>query len=284
MARKIEHIYNALIAEKNSFSSLTELQPQVDDAQTLLSDINSSSKVADWRLWLWLVAFAHHLHEAFMDLFRKEIDAKVAGAKSHTLRWYQIQAMAFQYGYDLTFNEEILVYQYEVDDVDSRIVTRAAVEESTGTVVLKVAKETGALSTNELNAFNAYMSQIKDAGTDLLIISTTADQFKVTLEVFYDPLLLNPDGSLILDSATFPVQDALQGYVQQLPFNGAFNINTLIDALQSAEGVADPALSEVQLKSAISPYAVVQREYLPYAGHYAWDEANSVITYTPANV
>ena len=261
--------------------TLYALQPQADDAQTLLSDVNSSSKVADWRLWLWIVAAASHLLEKAQDTFRTEIDNKVIIAKSHTLRWYQRQALKFQFGYSLNFDDELLLFTYSAIDLEARIVTRAAVEESLGTVVIKVAGEEGALNTTQFNAFQTYINEIKDAGTDILLISDVADQFKVTLEIFYDPLVLNPDGSLILTGAR-PVESALENHVKSLPFNAKLNVNALIDDLQAAPGVIDPSLTELQAKSAIASYAVVQRQYTPYAGHYAWDDNNSTITYTPA--
>lgn len=284
MARSIQEIYNELSAEKDSMSRLKALQPNADKAQTLLSDITSASKVADWRLWLWLMAFAVHIHEGYLDLFRKEIDAKVAGAKAHTLRWYFTQALRFQLGYALTYNTELEKYEYATADESAQIVKRAATEESQGRVIVKVADASGPITGSDLTAFVAYMNTIKDAGTDLLIVSTVADDFKVDLEVFYDPLVLNPDGSLILDSNRKPVEEQISAYIAALDFNGAFNKNKFIDALQAAEGVIDPDLNTLEIKSNIAAYAAVDVEYLTYSGHYAWDDANSVITYTPKNV
>ncbi len=58
MARGVKEWYDFLITEKNTMSTLNNLQPNVDTAQDLLSEVNSPSKVADWRLYLWLVAVA----------------------------------------------------------------------------------------------------------------------------------------------------------------------------------------------------------------------------------
>lgn len=284
MARTIREIYDSLVAEKESMSSLRDLAPSIDSSQKLLSDIQSTSKVADWRLWLWIVAFGMYTLEALLDAFRTEIDAKVLGAKAHNLRWYWKQALAFQLGYDLVYNENQENYQYDQVDTDAQIITRSATEESQGRVIVKVATDTGALTSGEMDAFSAYMSKMKDAGTDLLLVSTTPDEFKIELEVYYNPMVLNPDGSLILDSNTKPIEDQITLYRTSLEFNGAFNRNAFIDSLQKSEGVVDPVLIDLQIKSSIAAYAQVPIEYAPYSGYYTWDEANSSITYIPKNV
>ena len=67
MARTIQQIYDAIITEKQNMTALNALQPSVDNAQTLLSDASSSSKVAAWRLLFWVVAAAIYLHEVIFD-------------------------------------------------------------------------------------------------------------------------------------------------------------------------------------------------------------------------
>lgn len=50
MARTLTEIYDSMNAEKQNMASLTDLAPAVNDTQTLLTDLNSPSKVAHWRL------------------------------------------------------------------------------------------------------------------------------------------------------------------------------------------------------------------------------------------
>jgi len=63
MARTIEIIYNAIIAEKQAQSELNALQPAIDDAQTLLADLTSASKVAAWRLQAWTNSLSNWIHQ-----------------------------------------------------------------------------------------------------------------------------------------------------------------------------------------------------------------------------
>mgnify|MGYP007079446428 CR=1 FL=1 len=287
MARSILEIYDSIVAEKNSMSTLKDLQPQADSAQTLLTDITSISRVSDWRLWVWLMAVSIHAIEVARDIFRAEIDQKVILTKAHTLRWYQKICLDFRYGYALAFNDELEKYEYPeaaLTDANATVVTRAATEEANGRVIIKVANESGKLPTLEFDAFKAYMAKIKDAGTDLLMISTDADQVKCELEVYYDPLVLKPDGTLILDSARKPVEEQIEAYLKGVGFNGAFVNTDFVDFLQKAEGVTNPVRLQTQISNAIDPYAVIDVEYLPYSGYYEWDSVNTIITYRPANV
>lgn len=48
MARNIQQIYDSIIAEKNTFSTLSGLVPANDSYTSLLADINAASKVAIW--------------------------------------------------------------------------------------------------------------------------------------------------------------------------------------------------------------------------------------------
>lgn len=283
MARSIQEIYNALAAEKASMSSLTELQPNVDTAQDLLNDVTSTSKVAEWRLWLWVVAFATHVLEKAQDVFKAEVEDLVAATKAHTLFWYQQLCFNFQYGDDLVFDEDLQLFKYPTEDQAAKIITNAATDESNGRVIIKVAKASGKLDVNEVAAFQTYLSKLKDAGTDILLISTDPDDLKATINIYYNPLVLKSDGTLISDSNTSPVEDAMQQYIDALEFNGAFVLTDFVDALQAAEGVDNPVLTEVQVSSAINPYSAIDVSYLPYAGYYQWDLGATTINYI-ANV
>lgn len=281
MARTIQEIYDAIAAEKSSMSSLNALQPGVDSAQDLLSDVASPSKVADWRLWIWLVAVVVHLFERSMDIFTAEIDEKVLATKSHSLPWYQLRALAFQYGHALAFNTELEKYEYLVDDEAARIVAKASTEELNSYVLVKVTKEAGILTTGELVAFKAYMDNVKDAGTPIFAISEPADQFKITADIYYDPQVLAPNGSLLSDGAVFPVIDQLEAYKESIGFNGLLEKTKMVDYMQKAEGILNPVLRVLEAKSHTDPYQIVDVYYKPYSGHYALDTGAFIIQYLP---
>lgn len=67
MARSIEDIYNSIIAEKQTMGTLTGATPVNDTYQSILADLTSASRVADWRLWCYIMSIGLWLHEALWD-------------------------------------------------------------------------------------------------------------------------------------------------------------------------------------------------------------------------
>jgi uncharacterized membrane protein len=274
------------MAEKNNQPTLAALQPVIDDEQTLLSDLTSASKVAIWRLWLYITAVAIYVHETLWDLFRAEVEEIAASAIPGTARWYRDQTLNFQYGDALQWINN--KWQYAVIDPTKRIIKRAAVVEIGGQVRVKVAKITGVnvvpLSTPELNAFDAYLNQIKFAGTNTAVISRLPDKLKVYYKVYYDPLVLSASGELLSNPGKYPVIDAITDYIANLPFNGDLVLTNLTDAVQSATGVVDPILQSAEATYGALPYSAIVELYNPDAGHMIIDPVfplTSTITYVP---
>lgn len=94
MARTIAQIYDAPNQSKASMQELHDFVVDnrpgqiLDNADTLLSDLNNPSRVAIWRLWLWLVAVASWTVEKLSDLHKSEVNSIVSSKMPHTLRWY----------------------------------------------------------------------------------------------------------------------------------------------------------------------------------------------------
>lgn len=146
-----------------------------------------------------------------------------------------------------------------------------------GVVFIKVATESGghieALDVNHLPAFKEYIARIKDAGNQVHITSTKGDQLVLKLDVYVDPLTvyINPNdiepykalieegefqsnsthlfdtnnGALIANPSIKPVEEAINNYLRNIEFNGAFVQSYLIDAVQKSEGVKIPVLKKV---------------------------------------
>ena len=92
MARSVNQIYQQLVAEKNTQPHISSLQPNVDDEQTLLADLNTPSKVANWRLIFYIVAVAQWIEERLWDIFLQEVEDIAAASRPGTALWYQEQA------------------------------------------------------------------------------------------------------------------------------------------------------------------------------------------------
>jgi len=269
----ISEYYNQLISEKETFQQLNNLTPVPDGATVLAQDVSSGSKVALWRLMLWISAYCAWIIDQLTIQHKSEMLALKQRLITGTAQWYQEQCFRFQYGHDLVWNDSI--YDYQTADENSKIIKRAAVKSNGSVVSIKVAKlineVPSPLSTAEKTSFEEYISQIQFAGININIITAAADLMKLDLKVYYDPLVMSPDGSLILNSALFPVEEALSSFLGELPFNGVLNLTKLVDAIQAAEGVIDPILNSAEAKYGNLSYIEIEENYTSYAGYMKID-------------
>jgi hypothetical protein len=151
-------------------------------------------------------------------------------------------------------------------------VAYAAVVEAERGLRIKVAKDNGTdlerlHPTEEMPAFTAYMNRVKDAGVKLLITSTAADELKLSLEVYYDPLILDSTGSRLDGSDNKPVQKAVRNYLRNLPFNGIFVLAYLVDVLQQVPGVVVPHVLAANARFASLPFTSFGVQYQPDSGY-----------------
>lgn len=286
MARTIKEIYDEMIVEKATMSSLSGLQPSTDTATNLLNELDSGSKVARWRLLFYVVAVGIWIHEKIFDKHKEAIELRASQLYVGTVTWYHAQCFLFQLGDSLTWNGT--KYEYATVTPANQIIERASVKEVSGQVVLKVAKLSGTLptklTTTEFNAFTAYLTKIKFAGTNLSIISRDADLLKIAYDVKYDPLLLSSSGELLSTPGIFPAEDAINNYIQNLPFDGNLNLTKLTDEIQKAEGVIDPVIGIAEAKYGGLPYTTITNNYNADAGHMIIDPAHPLSTSITYNV
>lgn len=243
--------------------TLQEIQSEIlqaKEAEPLLSELNSNSKTAIWRLWIYITSFAIWSLEKIFDQHKKEVDFRLSELKPHTARWYKNKALAFQYGFDLQKDSDIFNNTGKTEDEinTSKIVKYSAVvEKDTGQLIVKIATENAGklqpISPTQLQAFQAYMAEIKDAGVRVTITNYLPDRLILDLEIYYDPLILDENGTHRL-SAEKPVEQAIEQYMKELPFNGEMILAHLIDKLQAVEGVKIPHLVNAQ-SSWIDPHS-----------------------------
>jgi hypothetical protein len=283
--RTITAIYDEIIAEKEQMAELSTLQPSMDSAQTLLDDLTSTSKVAVWRLWVWVMAVAMWIHEKLWEAFRSEVDAIVAAAIPGTAQWYREMCLQYRHGVEMVY--EYFKFSYPpAGGVGGAglIIARASATEVGGNVVLKVAKQDGdqlsKLDSVELASFVEYINKIRFAGTYCQVISADADLLQVSLEVVYDPTVINASGGLLSNPAVYPVKDAINGYIASLPWDGKLRNSALVDAAQAAAGVVDVRLLLCRAKvSGAANWDIVERDYHTVAGWIVLDNEQPVINY-----
>ena len=251
-----------------------------DSFASLVQDLGSSpSLVAVWRLWAYLITDAIYTLENLWDAFKAMVIALVDAQQVMRLKWYQQQALLFQYGDPLEWiNEQ---YTYSIIDESKRVVARASASEVAGGVRMKVAVlDNGQLAimpTTQLSAFGSYMQKKKPAGVNVTCVSYDADNLRFYYTIFYDPLRLRADVKLAVEAAINNYRDALE-------FEGIINLTRLTDAIQKASGVIDPQLTGADARYGALPFSAINREYKTNAGYYVIDPAfplTDTITYLP---
>ncbi|WP_107039977.1 hypothetical protein [Brumimicrobium mesophilum] len=251
-----------------------------DDQFSKLSLETALFTVISYSIWILEGLFGKHV--TWINNRAKEI-------RTGNTAWYASQALKYQHGDTLVWNTTTEVYEYAVENTTLQIVRYAKAVDLGAYVLMKVAKEgvngPEKLSVPELDAFKAYMNEVKFAGVELVIVSRDADDLKVYYNVFYNPLVMNADGSLLSDPSIFPVEDAIVLYAKNLDFDAMFNITQLTDRIQLADGVVSPIFESASGKSGGQPYSAITSYYESNSGYMAIDPAFSLsttITYTPA--
>ncbi|WP_281322891.1 nucleotidyltransferase [Flavobacterium aestivum] len=236
MARTVAQIQNLMLADIAS-----------DD--TLTTALTSSSKYAIFRLFTFIVATAIWIHETFFDQHTVEIDTKIYNQKSGRPSWYREMALKFQYGFDLVADKDYFdngtASQEQIED--SKIIKYAAVNESDdeSRLIIKIAGEVDGVLTDftdpsQVIAIKAYFKEIKYPGK-ITIINYKADQLYLNIQIKRDALVLNESGMSILN-ANYPVREAIQEFMKELPFDGDLKRSALVDKMQKVPGVLDATI------------------------------------------
>lgn len=295
MSRTISEIFDEIILEKETFNSLAGLESPVvpDTAQNMLTELTTASKVAIWRLMFWVIAVAIFIHEKLFEVFKSDVETRALEIVPATTRFYVIESLKFQLGDELVFDGEKFIYldTTSVTALAKQIIEQASARDINQVVTIKIAKDDGSgglekLTGTEKTAFEAYLNQIKIAGTKTIVISDDPDTLKVAYTIQLDPLVMKAvDGSLIEDG-TFPVQEAIDGYIEGLPFDSIFRVQDLTDAIQAARGVVNAVADVVEAKFGTLDFSdiltVTTETYLPNAGYLVTDPS-PIVVLTPAD-
>jgi hypothetical protein len=273
MARSITEIRESI---KQSFVANSELQTiyGISGANSIDDEFSTVSLEAQF---VEQMAVTSKIIEDLQDLHLKEVNQRISEMTPGTLFWYQKVALDFQMGYTLVWNNEKLTYEYYSIDEAAKIVKLCAVSEGAGFLTVKLAKLSSSgfpekLELYELTAFKIYFESVKYAGVIVNYISDDADKIRLKLKVYYNPSILNADGSLLTDPSRFPVVDAVNDYLRLMPFNGVFNVTSLIDSLQQVEGVVNPLFISASAQYGLHPFAPVIDYYRSNAGYIIHDD------------
>lgn len=277
MARTWQEIYNEMATAVQAKASFNTLEPSDENASKFLEDIKSTSKVAVWRAFLFIISVYHYLQELLFDDHISEVEETISKGQYGTASWWEQKVLEFQYGNQVVEQDGAIVY--DPIDENARIVTVVAVSRTSGSIELKVAKGDLAslvpLTFPEKAGLASYASRIKPVGEDVLIVSQAADLLKLNAVVYYD-------ASIGLATVQTNVESAIDGYLSQLKFAGVFVKNTMIDKVQAVEGVADIQINTLEAKDIDGVYVSIERAYDSKAGYMKVDDSfplSSELTY-----
>lgn len=221
-----------------------------------LSAMNSTSKVAIYRLLTYVVAFAIWSLEKLFDIHKKEIDTAIYEQKSGTPTWYKNMSLGFQFGFDLIVDSDKFNNTGFTDDEieSSKIIKYCSVKESSESnrLIIKVAGEKDdvltPLTNIEITSFSEYINEIKYAGVKINVVNNPADKLLLDMDIYIDVLVIDQNGNSIANGGK-PVETAIKSYMKSLPFDGELVINDLIEKLRDVPGVIN-----AHIKTASSSY------------------------------
>lgn len=219
--------------------------------------------------------------ERLFSWHREDVDKLISNERIGKKGWYEDVARGFQYGMELDEDSGTYADVDSDEAAEARIIAAAwAGEEGINGVNLKVVKRNGdvykPLDEDELVSFASYIHRVKPAGIVVRVVSAAADQLGLVMDVYYDPLVMQSDGSLIA-GGNKPVEEAIRNYLHGLEFNGEFITMKMIDAIQLAEGVRVVEVKSVSYKHANYDYVPIDAKYTPESGYIAFDAEDTKV-------
>lgn len=191
-----------------------------------------------------IVAFVIYVLELLFQQHKKEVTDQLYNQKSGRLPWYRFMALQFQYGFDLlTDSDEFDNTDKTAEEIEaSKIIKYAAVNEgeNEGLIIVKIAGETDSklapIANDAQESVEDYFNEIKYAGSRVRVINYLPDLLSLTIQIQRNVLVLDGNGLSKIDG-TKPVEEALQEFMKELPFDGELRLQDLVDKLQLVEGV-----------------------------------------------
>lgn len=241
------------------------------------------SLVSVENVWFDNISLAIYEHEQI-------VATNALNSRPHNLSWYLEKCKSFHDGLELVWLDG--QFQYDLTSVldaeERKIIDRVAVlESSDGELVVKVATDNAGniepLSAPQLLRFTNYLQLIKDAGNRIRIINQEADKLKLTLDVYVDVSIIDlATGQLLnTDEVVYPVEDAINNYLSNLEFNGAFVKEFLKNEIQKASGVKLPLIQSLEWQYATFPFTTIGEWKVPEAGYFKIEPTDLTINYLP---
>lgn len=228
------------------------------------------SKVSIVSILFYVVACAVWVLENLLDLHKQEVNTRIEEILPHRPKWYRDKVLAFLKDMPLISDTD----RYDTDGMSedeiaaARFVKHAVAMENRDASILtiKVAGEAGGkrcrLDDDTESQLAAYIGEIKDAGVRINLVNIAPDIFNCEIDIYYNPMLLP-------ENIEQSCRDAIQKYIENLPFNGEYTNMELVDTLQKVEGVKIPEFkSATTAANGESTLSAIDARCVPAAGYF----------------
>jgi hypothetical protein len=235
------------------------------------------------------IATSMYVMQELFERFKIDVSAILNTQLSGTVNWYAYKARLFQFGMDLV--PETDYYDNSgltAEQIAARRVVRyaAAVEARDKSVLyLKVATDGASgerepLSSKQLDAFRRYIDQVQYAGVRILIVNDPPDEMRLKIDIYYDPLVLDGTGRRLDGTNNTPVQNVIRNFLKNLPFNGTYTTQGLVDTLQVIHGVRiAEILFDKSKYGLLAEFTDINAREIPRSGYYKVSDENLILNF-----
>ena len=284
-----------MLAEIDASVELPAIEILTDSEVQQLGTVTSASRVGITRHLVYVFAVIAWAQQKLYDIFKNDVDERIAKSKVFTEPWYIDTALNYQHGFALDdFGNYINGAATDQEIEDSKVVKKVAFErvqvQGHGVLRCKVAtlenNDLVPLTANVLAGFEAYINRKSSFGRRFISISRSHDSLILNYDIYIDRLLIDETGARTDGSLTTPMQDAIDYYLKSLEFNGELVMSDLENSIQGVVGVAG-----YYRKSASSEYlssaTAITDDYIgdieevrkPFSGYMRLDRVSSIFKF-----
>lgn len=258
--RTIDEIFQQLLLEKQSLTSLNGLSANGITNEDTLIPVLDNGQAPEWVLWLYNMAVQIHLTEVRTLSAVDDIDLIFETKRVATGRWYIEKSLEFQVDDTLIIDPFTYQVKYDPIDTDAQIIGSCTIKTFSNKLFLKVRRiDTDILSANELVQFTTYINELKIAGTQAIVENFPGDELTLNMTIIYD-------GTKSLTDVTTLVEGVVNDYIVNLEFDSKFITSALIDNLQQLDEVLDPRFDGGVALDSLSVEVAFLHEYTTNAG------------------
>jgi hypothetical protein len=252
MARTTQQIYQAIIDEKETLTSLDALTPNPETTETFISALATQSAVGIWRLTAWVFAFMAHIQETLWDNKETELETIRDETPPHTRLWWERKIKAFQFP-DTTIVDDLGNVTYETIDESLQIVSRVNVkniESALGyaQVNVRVVKFSDpdyvAFDASEQSAFDGYIEELKPLGVKTNVQHNAGGLIRWEGSIWIDPALVDTSLQLLSDLSVNVLDLAMTNYINEYAMvKSKLNEHAMVEYILDQPGLMDVAFT-----------------------------------------